>query len=285
MELQISEELKQFITPLSSEEKAMLKLSLLNEGCREPLIVWSKSDDEKILIDGHNRYQICSDNDISFKIKELNFKNKEEVKDWMIDNQLGRRNLNPDQMSYYRGLKYERLKQSKGGYQRVLSKGQNGLLTAEILAKEFNVSDKTIKRDAQFSRGIDLIGAFNPEIKFGILSGTYKVSKSDLQFIGNLDSFPRKKFKNLADLENEINRKKKQKGTSPDSSQTEERIRKSLEALDQKEELFKTQGEKLERKKGQIISAINTCIKKKDKSSIKALRKLIKEFEKLFLVQ
>tara|TARA_Y100001972_G_scaffold129031_1_gene193565 strand:- start:4370 stop:5224 length:855 start_codon:yes stop_codon:yes gene_type:complete len=281
MELQISEELKQFITPLSNEEKAMLKLSLLNEGCRDPLIVWDKSDKEKILIDGHNRYRICSENEIPFNIKELQFKNKEEVKDWMIDNQLGRRNLNPDQMSYFRGLKYERLKQSKGGYQRVLSKGQNGLLTAEVLAKEFNVSDKTIKRDAQFSRGIDLIGIANPDLKLGILSGTFKVNKNDLQFIGTLDYFPKKKFKNIADLENEISRKKKQQGQTTDNLEAEERIRKNLEALDKKEELFKTQEEKLERKKAQIISAINACIRNKDKKSVKELRKVVKEFEGL----
>lgn len=283
MELQISEELKQFITPLSSEEKAMLKLSLLNEGCRDPLIVWDKSNEEKILIDGNNRYRICLENEIPFNIKELQFKNKEEVKDWMIDNQLGRRNLNPDQMSYFRGLKYERLKQSKGGYQRVLSKGQNGLLTAEILAKAFNVSDKTIKRDAQFSRGIDLIGDKNPEIKFGILSGTFKVSKNDLQFIGNLDSFPRKKFKNLADLENEISRRKKQQGLAQENGNSVDRIQKGIEVLEEKEHLFKTQEEKIERKKGQIISAINACIKQKDKKAFKELKKVIKEFEGLVL--
>ena len=99
MNLIISEELKQFITPLSNEEKGMLRLSLLNEGCREPLIVWRKSDKERILIDGHNRNTICIENDIPFEVKELVFKSKEEVKDWMINNQLGRRNLNPDQMS------------------------------------------------------------------------------------------------------------------------------------------------------------------------------------------
>lgn len=62
-------------------------------------------------------------------------------------------------------MKYERLKNNKGGYDKFLSKGQNGLLTSEVLSQEFNVNINIIKRDSQFSKGMDLIGDKNPELK------------------------------------------------------------------------------------------------------------------------
>ncbi len=274
----VSHEFKQLITPLSSEEKTMLRLSLLNEGCREPLIVWKKSDKERILIDGHNRYAICKEFNIPFNIKELKFRNKDEVKDWMIDNQLGRRNLSPDQMSYFRGLKYERLKQNKGGYERVLSKGLSGPLTAEILATEFNISEKTIKRDSQYARGIELIGRLNPEIKLFILTGEAKVKKSDMQLIGSVNTFPKRKLKNLADLHNEIQILKKE--VNLQANDTIHKLNaKNKEILPEPDQLFASIEEKLNRKKAQLVSAINICIKNKNKESINDLKKIVDEFE------
>ncbi len=71
MTITILDELKTFITPLSGEEKFTLKQSLLEEGCRDPLILWAKENGEKILIDGHNRYAICMELGLSYETKEL----------------------------------------------------------------------------------------------------------------------------------------------------------------------------------------------------------------------
>ncbi len=283
MKLKISEEIKHFITPLSDEEKSTLRLSLLNNGCRDPLIAWRKSDDIQVLIDGHNRYDICIENNIPFEIKELSFDNIEGVKDWMIDNQLGRRNLNPDQMSYYRGLKYDRLKQKRGGYNRIESKGQNVPLTAEVLAKEFNVSPKTVKRDAQFSKGLDRIGHANPKLRHDILGGKFKMNKNDLQFIGSQETFPQRKFRNVADLENEIGRIKKQVQPQQPQKNIEENILAQIDTVTKKEELFKSKKERIDRKKAQIVSAVNQFIRQEDKESFKNLKMVIDELGGLVL--
>lgn len=197
MIFKINKELKSFITPLSKEELFTLKENILEEGCREPLIVWKKSAEESVLIDGHNRYSICTEFDIAYTTREVIFKNIDEVKEWMVDNQLGRRNLNPDQLSYYRGLKYERMKKKKGGYDKILSKGHSGPLTSEILASEFNVSEKTIKRDSQYSRGLDLIGSQNPQLKINILLRETKIKKNDVQYLGSMNIDKIKKLKNV----------------------------------------------------------------------------------------
>jgi hypothetical protein len=71
--------------------------------------------------------------------------------DWIDANQLGRRNLTPDQMSYIRGRLYNRTKKAGGGRTgRDLSGGQSDHpKTAETLAAKHGVSEKTIRRDGK----------------------------------------------------------------------------------------------------------------------------------------
>src|SRR5687767_12605721 len=176
-------ELKQFILPLSKEEFTTLEQNILAEGCRDPLVIWKKSDNKLILVDGHNRLEICQKHNLPYKIKKIDFSNIDEAKAWMVDNQLGRRNLTTDQLSYYRGIKYLSLKKNKGGYKQVLSKGQNELLTSEVLSEQFKVSESTIKRDAKFAEGLEIIGRSNPELKRAILAGESKVKKADIQIL------------------------------------------------------------------------------------------------------
>jgi len=189
VEITILPELKEFIPALLDKEKEQLEANIIKEGLREPLLVWERiSDDETeyILVDGHNRYQICQRNKIGYKTKTLNFEGIEQVKDWMIDNQLGRRNLNPEQVSYLRGLRYNREKQGFGGSRE--ASGQNvHLKTSEKLANDYNVTERTIRRDAEYSTGLDKIGANNPALKKQILSGETKVNKSDVQKLGKMD--------------------------------------------------------------------------------------------------
>ena len=110
----INKELREHIIPLSEHELWQLEKSLVADGCREPLTVWKKSPNHLILIDGHNRFKLCEKNHIPFKIKKIKLNGIEDAKLWMIDNQIGWRNLTVDQMSYYRGLKYNSLKKKKG---------------------------------------------------------------------------------------------------------------------------------------------------------------------------
>ncbi|MGC4240848.1 MAG: hypothetical protein QM686_01305 [Herbaspirillum sp.] len=89
MNIVINEELKQYIDPLTPNEYAALERSLLAEGCRDALVLWGD-----VLIDGHNRYEICSKYDLPFKtILNDSFGSLEDVLLWMIDNQLGRRSV------------------------------------------------------------------------------------------------------------------------------------------------------------------------------------------------
>lgn len=92
MSLTIDPEFRALIPPLLPEELAQLRGNLLVDGCLAPLIVWGD-----ILLDGHNRYDICQEIGIEFETREIDIPSRREAMVWIIDNQQGRRNLQPFQ--------------------------------------------------------------------------------------------------------------------------------------------------------------------------------------------
>ena len=86
--LVINPAFKSLIPPLSDEELRGLEESILSQGCRDAIKVW-----RGIIIDGHNRYGICQKHGIPYRVQQLRFSSKENATLWIIENQLGRRNL------------------------------------------------------------------------------------------------------------------------------------------------------------------------------------------------
>jgi hypothetical protein len=226
----ILDELKDLIPPLLESEFLALKDNLQKHGCKDPLKIWQttnpvinrEGDSDQaiyVLIDGHNRFQLCNELQIPFNIQIDNFESLKEVRDFMIDFQLSRRNITPQQASYLRGLRYntekkevsDNLKSSQNDSispngQNVhlanpdsisenlevnsddnLPNGQNVHLvyksnktTAQELGEYFNVDEKTIRRDAEFARGLEKL---DPSFRKDILNGKIKVEKSKIQKI------------------------------------------------------------------------------------------------------
>jgi DNA modification methylase len=92
--LEIKEEFKKLIPPLTVEEFKQLEQNCLDEGIREKIITWNG-----FIIDGHNRYEIATRWNLDYKTESKYFKNENDVKEWMINNQFGRRNLSNYQRS------------------------------------------------------------------------------------------------------------------------------------------------------------------------------------------
>jgi hypothetical protein len=89
LKLTVSDELRSFIDPLTPVEYAALERSLLAEGCRDALVLW-----RDVIIDGHNRYDICRKHDIPFRtVANDKFESLEDVMLWVIDNNLARRSV------------------------------------------------------------------------------------------------------------------------------------------------------------------------------------------------
>ena len=88
-EIVVLPELKAYIDPLTPDEYEALERSILDEGCRDALVLWGN-----ILVDGHNRYSICQKHGLPFKtMQNTRFQSMEDIHLWMIDQHLGRRSL------------------------------------------------------------------------------------------------------------------------------------------------------------------------------------------------
>lgn len=79
---------KHIIPALTPDEYNQLEQNILQDGIREPLVVWGDT-----LIDGHNRLSIAQKHGLDYKTVSMCFTDDEAAKKWIIINQFGRRNL------------------------------------------------------------------------------------------------------------------------------------------------------------------------------------------------
>jgi ParB-like chromosome segregation protein Spo0J len=105
MRLRIDETIRRVLMPLREDERALLEQSVLAEGIRDPLVVWRR-DDELILLDGHHRYELAQKHGLSFNIVEMEFDDESEAVQWVLRNQLARRNLTDEQRTLVLGRLY-----------------------------------------------------------------------------------------------------------------------------------------------------------------------------------
>jgi hypothetical protein len=177
-EIKIDPEFKSLIPEMAAEEKASLEKSILEEGCRDPLVTW-----DNILLDGHNRHEICTRHGLDFKTVPKVFKDRDQAKLWIINNQLGRRNLTPEQVSYLRGQ--EKLLTETEQGRDPMGHFEPAEVSNKKLAEKHGVSTATIKRDADFAKAVDQLSA---EEKAKVLAG--KSDKTKQEIIQNLKEGP-----------------------------------------------------------------------------------------------
>ena len=184
-EIIIDDEFRNLLPALPKKTFDLLEENLLEHGCLHPLVLWGN-----ILIDGHNRYEIAMKHSIPFNVVAKEFDSRNDVIIWIITTQVARRNLNAKQLSYYRGLHYKTekysIKNKNGKNQHNVVLDQNdpkppGENTAHRLAKFYNVSAPTIKRDEKFADAINAIGENSPEAKRNILSGATDITRKHLR--------------------------------------------------------------------------------------------------------
>ena len=82
-------ELAGLLPPLTEEQLTALEADLLKNGCYSPIIV----NEDLVIIDGHNRQRLCEKHGIPYKMAVFSFEDMLEAKQWALDTQKGRRNL------------------------------------------------------------------------------------------------------------------------------------------------------------------------------------------------
>lgn len=156
--LTIDQEFKTLIPPLTTEEIHGLEEDLQRNGCLQALVVWKE---EGILLDGHNRHEICTRLGISYKTTELSFPDRQEAAQWIIKHQLGRRNLSESQ----RSLMAARLAKLAHGANRFEKKVESPIGDSRFTRKEaadaLNIGTSSLDRAKQvLAKGsADLVAA------------------------------------------------------------------------------------------------------------------------------
>ena len=206
--LKIDPEFQSQIPPLTDDEFHQLEENILKEGkLLSPLIVWNNT-----LVDGHNRYAILQKHpEICFSTMPLRFANREEALAWICKNQLGRRNLTPEQKKFLIGKQYsvEHRKPGGNGNNQYTATTQEAVqeelcqidtippTSAEAsirkqIAERNNVSESYVARSEKFMRGVEIMEQMMPGTKEKILSGQFKVRDADMHRLARAD-FPNRK--------------------------------------------------------------------------------------------
>lgn len=204
----IDEELLSLIPPMSEQERSRLRTSIEAEGIRDPVIVWMLPDGSLTLVEGHNRCALGLETLQPFDVLFREFSDRESVKDWMISNQLGRRNLTDEQRTYLLGLAYNREKGPRGGAQPRAEQGdlppgaktlsetydtddvpqqrtRKSKDTAERLAKENSTSERSVKRAGKYAEGVERLAKEKPELRGKLLTGEVKAPKAAVEALAD----------------------------------------------------------------------------------------------------
>lgn len=196
-ELKIDPELRDLLPPLTDEEYKQLEKNIVENGFDKnfPIMEWNG-----YVVDGHNRYKICKDHNITdYVVGTLAYETKEEVMKWMLDIQLGRRNLSPIQRiavaEKYRPLYEKEAKenQSKAGKEygnggtkltvnlpQALDKNkkERNPTTDKKLADIADVSEKT------YRMGAKILNSDDEDLKQRVQSGETSISAGYKELIG-----------------------------------------------------------------------------------------------------
>jgi N6-adenosine-specific RNA methylase IME4 len=163
----VDAEFAALIPPLSAEERQQLEENIVEHGgARDPLVVWA-SKGTLTLLDGHNRYEICTRLGLPFDIHELQFKARDEAEDWIDRNQLGRRNLTHDAFTMLLGRRYKRAKNTHGGDRKSSDQNEHLKNSAQKIADDHGVGPATVRRAEKFYEEVER----TPELKKAVEEG------------------------------------------------------------------------------------------------------------------
>lgn len=162
--LQIDPEFKRLSVPLSPEEESRLENSLFREGCREPITAW-----HGCILDGHKRYEICSYEEIEFKIQEMDFPTREEAIIWVCRERMKGLPIESVMYKYLGGRRYAcekkryqavRKERRKLELETGIAQDAEGLPGGRVsipLARELGINRTTIEKYGTFAENMEMI--------------------------------------------------------------------------------------------------------------------------------
>jgi len=164
--------------PMDDATRAALRQSLVEEGCRDALVVWAEKD---ILLDGHNRLALCRQLGIAFRVEKRSFPDRAAALAWFVAAQRSRRSLTPHWAMYYLGRQYLAENAGHGGTR---ARGQSDLLTnatARAIGAASGVGEKTVRRAAAFAEAIDALEHVVPHARRAVLNRELRLSRRQIE--------------------------------------------------------------------------------------------------------
>ena len=201
-ELKIDPELRDLLPPLTSEEYKKLEKNIVDNGFDEnfPIMEW-----QGFIVDGHNRYDICKKHHIEPIIGTLAYKTKEEVMEWMLDIQLGRRNLSPIQKiaitEKYRPIYEKQAKKNKQNAMMIARQNNENNKNEQFSQISSTTVDSKNKIDVRaklaetagvstdtYSKGKKILNSNNEKLKQEVLSGEKSINAGYKELTGKKEN-------------------------------------------------------------------------------------------------
>lgn len=185
---------------LRAEELEALHAQLERDGVKDKIFAWVDPTDprkrERIL-DGHHRYRWATKHDRPFVRELVDLPDRAAAIDWIVERQIGRRNLTDAQHSYMMGRYYLAKKKPVGRPAKAAETEpqENGAAggplpeaegrTVLAVAEAHGVSPTMIKASARFAEALDHVaeeaGKQGEEFKQAVLTGELKATKAAVE--------------------------------------------------------------------------------------------------------
>ena len=187
-ELIVDTDYRFLIQPLSKAAYDRLAQNIYSAGCKSPITIWQGT-----IIDGHNRYEICKQQNIPFETTEADFEDRSDALIYICKTQLCRGDLTQEYWKYLIGRLYQAYTETLNTRRRSYHKYD----IAKKIGVQYNISYATVLKYDVYTKAIDAIREKEPEISEKLLMDQIRISHENIIEISRLTRDDLKHIKNI----------------------------------------------------------------------------------------
>jgi len=167
--------------PLQPEQEKKLEESLLQDGCRDPIITWNG-----VIIDGHKRYHFCLAEGIEYFTEEMDFPTKEEAVSWVCRKHIPNYGKKSVPYRYLVGRLYKAQKKiyrdirKQPEDMRVIQLNPDWDRVSYYVAEELKLNHATIESHGAYAAAMEQIADKEWSLFEAILSETVMASRRNI---------------------------------------------------------------------------------------------------------